>query len=147
MTEPIPYPSYSKVLSSNPSDLFTYQWRYLRVLVMDSFLFLGLKDISFYTELTSCSHPQCQYPRRLHNLHSEGLTVFTSFCGFQGQNVGELLYTRISHFSSYFMNMLVFLKWELYSCLLVHLLILIGSYIGTHRKMLRTKLQIPPFHS
>ena len=105
-------PLLFEALLSYHSNLFTCQWKHLRAFVKNLWIcFFSLGQKIFLST-----------PRWLpaHILSAEtrgggcptytlkGSLSFTSFCGFQGRNEGELLLTRTSHFFRYFMSMLFF---------------------------------------
>lgn len=137
---PTPYPYYSEAVLSNHSNLFTYQWRHIRAFVENlriHFFSLGQK-IFLSTPRWLPAHILNADTRDGCKTYTlKGSLSFTSFCGFQGRNEGELLFTRVLHFFSYFMNMLVFQSETFTPNLLIYPLILIYSYLGTHRKMPR----------
>ena len=150
MMTPIPYHYYSEALLSTHSNIFTYQWRHLKAFVKKlwiHFFSLGQK-IFLCTSHWLPAHTLNTNTRGGCTVYMlKGSLSFTSFCGFQGRNEGEVLFTRILHFFSYFTNMLFFQR-----------ALLLPSDISSHTNLLPSrnaqddaknqhKLRTPPLHS
>jgi len=104
---------------------------------MDLFLLLRSEDISFYTALTSCSHPQRRDPRRgLPNVHTEGLAVFHFLLWLSRPKWGRAFTHQDIALFQILYEYVVFSKWELH-CYRYILSYFIHSYQGTRRKMPR----------
>lgn len=133
---PIPYP-YSEALLSVHSNLFTYQWRHLRAFVKKLWIhFFSLGQKIFL------STPNWLPAHNL-NTNIQGGCTSTRWRARFLLWLSRLKWWRaFVHQNTALFQLLyeytVFSKWELYSCLLIYPLILICSYLGTHRKMPRT---------